>query len=142
MNFIRDEITGKYRVDKLFFLVGRWIWIPVCVFGLWFAHGSGYEDYGDVFACTFKAVTKLPCPGCGGTRAFYYLFRGDILTSIKMNITVLYGVLAYLHFMGIFIYRYYMKNQRQREVQIQYYLFGTAIVIVGQWIIKLIMIFT
>lgn len=142
MNFIKDEITGKYRVDKLFFWVGRWIWIPICAFGFWFAFGSGFRDYGDIFACTFKEVTMLPCPGCGRTRAFYYLFRGDILTSIRMNVTVLYGVLAYIHFMGIFVYRYYVKKERHREIQIQYYLYGTAIVIIVQWIIKLVMIFT
>lgn len=28
--------------------------------------------------CIFKAVTGLPCPGCGMTRAFLHLFRGDL----------------------------------------------------------------
>lgn len=142
MNFIKDEVTGKYRVDRLFFWIGRWIWIPVCIFGFWFAYGSGFQDYGDLFACSFKEITKLPCPGCGGTRAFFYLFRGDILTSIRMNITVLYAVIAYLHFMGWFIYRHYIRKERQKEIPIQFYLYGTAVIVIGQWLVKLVIIFT
>lgn len=141
MNYIKDELTGRYRADRLFFLIGRWIWIPVCVFGIWFAYGGGFQDYGEVFACTFKRITKLPCPGCGGTRAFYYLFRGDLWTSIRMNVTVVYGVLAYLHFMGLFTYFHYIRKERSREIPIQYYLYGTAFVVIGQWIVKLILIF-
>ena len=142
MNFIKDELTGIYRADRLFFWIGRWIWIPVCVFGFWFAYGNGFESYGEVFACTFKEVTMLPCPGCGGTRAFYYLFRGEFLTSMKMNVTVMYSVVAYLHFMGVFIYRHYIQKQIHKEIPIQYYLLGVAVVVIGQWIVKLILIFS
>lgn len=142
LSFIKDEHTGQYRVDRLFFWIGRWIWIPVCAFGFWFAYGSGFQDYGDLFKCTFKEVTMLPCPGCGGTRAFYYMFRGAFWTSIQLNATVIYGLLAYLHFMGLFAYYHYIKQERQKEIQVQYYLYGAAVVVLGQWIVKLIMIFS
>ena len=28
--------------------------------------------------CPFKLLTGVPCPGCGMTRAYLYLFEGDI----------------------------------------------------------------
>jgi hypothetical protein len=32
----------------------------------------------DVTTCIVKLTTGLDCPGCGGTRAFYYLMQGDL----------------------------------------------------------------
>jgi hypothetical protein len=36
-------------------------------------------------ACTFKAVTGIPCPTCGTTRSLMYLAYGDITGSLIMN---------------------------------------------------------
>jgi hypothetical protein len=33
---------------------------------------------GDIPTCIVKLTTGLDCPGCGGTRAFYYLLHGNI----------------------------------------------------------------
>jgi hypothetical protein len=32
----------------------------------------------DISTCIVKLTTGLDCPGCGGTRAFYYLLNGNI----------------------------------------------------------------
>jgi len=32
--------------------------------------------------CLFRRLTKLYCPGCGGTRAVWYLLHGDIGRSL------------------------------------------------------------
>jgi hypothetical protein len=32
----------------------------------------------DITTCVVKMTTGLDCPGCGGTRAFYYLMHGNI----------------------------------------------------------------
>ena len=29
-------------------------------------------------ACAFRNITKIPCPGCGLTRAYLSLLKGDI----------------------------------------------------------------
>ena len=136
MNFKRE---GKYRVDELFYLLGKMIFLPFCLFGFWFA-GGGFETCGDIFTCAIRDLCGLPCPGCGGTRAFYYLFRGDFLNSLRMNATVLYGVTAYLHFMLLMFYRKHIKKTvgEEKEVQIQYYMYGAVIVILVQWLIKII----
>jgi len=36
-------------------------------------------------ACVFKAVTHLPCPSCGITRALTLLMSGDIRESLFIN---------------------------------------------------------
>jgi hypothetical protein len=35
--------------------------------------------------CTFKSITKLPCPSCGMTSAFALLVRGDLWNALKAN---------------------------------------------------------
>jgi hypothetical protein len=44
-----------------------------------FAAGALIPAEGLTFApgCPFRAVTGLPCPMCGGTRAFAHVARGD-----------------------------------------------------------------
>ena len=35
--------------------------------------------------CAFRLVTGRRCPGCGMTRGFLYMFRGDILNALRAN---------------------------------------------------------
>ncbi|MFT3982564.1 MAG: DUF2752 domain-containing protein [Lachnospiraceae bacterium] len=35
--------------------------------------------------CLIKRLTGIPCPGCGMTRAFFYLFTGNWLLSFRMH---------------------------------------------------------
>lgn len=80
----------------------------------------------------------MPCPGCGGTRAFYYLFTGDLLRSFLFHPAVLYGVFAYFHFMGLYFYRKHKaKTGVSREIPVQYYVYGALAVILLQWFVKL-----
>ncbi|MFJ9389857.1 DUF2752 domain-containing protein [Nocardioides sp. NPDC101246] len=44
---------------------------------------GGIED-GPVL-CPFRAITGLPCPGCGLTRSWVYLMHGDIGSSLASN---------------------------------------------------------
>ena len=43
------------------------------------------EEAATPAACIFKAVTHLPCPSCGTTRALVVLMRGDIEASLLIN---------------------------------------------------------
>lgn len=49
--------------------------------------------------CFFDTYMHIYCPGCGGTRAMYALFRLDIFESIRCNPIVIYGA-------GLFLYYY------------------------------------
>lgn len=44
---------------------------------------GGIED-GPVL-CPFRALTGLPCPGCGLTRSWVYLMHGDVAPALASN---------------------------------------------------------
>jgi hypothetical protein len=44
--------------------------------------------------CPVLFLTGWQCPGCGGTRATYSLFHGDVEQSFRMNPLVLAGYAA------------------------------------------------
>jgi hypothetical protein len=49
------------------------------------AVGVLHLDHLGFPVCVFKAITGLPCPTCGGTRAFGRLFALDVPGAFAMN---------------------------------------------------------
>lgn len=45
--------------------------------------------------CLFHLLTGLYCPGCGGTRAVYYLLHGQLVTSLQFHPLVLYMAVVF-----------------------------------------------
>lgn len=134
------QAAQKCRVDEIFYFIGKVIFIPLFLLGIWFSQG-GFEKYSQLLECSLRRLSGLPCPGCGGTRAFYHLFRGEIIESIRLNPIVFYGIAAYIHFMSLFAYRKHTGRMQEKEIPIQYYLYGAAVILILQWIIKIIHIF-
>ncbi len=142
MNYTISKSTGegRLRADTIFYQIGKFVWIPLLAIGFWFA-GGGYEEYGEFLACALRKMSGLPCPGCGGTRAFYYLFQGKFRKSFQYHPAVLYGIGAYIHFMGLYFYRMHIAHTIERkEIQIPYYMYAAIAVILLQWIYKVIKI--
>lgn len=139
MNSIKIKTDRKYRADEIFYQMGKVVWLPFVIAGLWFAH-TGYDRYGELAQCGIQRLSGLPCPGCGGTRAFYYLFKGELLKSLRMNPTVIYGVLAYMHFMLLYFSRKHFGGKRQKEIYIPYYMYIAIGVILIQWVAKIMRI--
>jgi hypothetical protein len=55
----------------------------LCV-AAFFHHVSPYSS--QIFPdCIWRQITGWNCPGCGGTRALYSLFSGDVIASVRMN---------------------------------------------------------
>ena len=128
----------KYRVDVFLYHIGKIIWLPVLIAGSWFAKW-GYAKVGEVFACNFYKVCGFPCPGCGGTRAVYQLFLGNLTESFWYHPAVLYIGVCYVHFMVLYFWRkHFSKCKRGKEIAIAGYLYGLMVVILLQWGIKLI----
>jgi hypothetical protein len=61
-----------------FLLLAGYAWLAGNVTGLT-GHGS------DSGVCVFKAVTHVPCPSCGATRAVLLLLHGDLHGSLLLN---------------------------------------------------------
>ena len=130
----------KTKTDTVFYRIGQLILIPFILFGLWFAR-TGYENFHSLLTCAFYRLTGFPCPGCGGTRAFCYLFRGDVLSSVKYHPVVLYGILAWFHFMGLYYCRHHFRGKNAyKEIQIPIYLYIAITIILIQWLVKIFMI--
>lgn len=45
----------------------------------------------DVPTCLVKLSTGFDCPGCGGTRAFYYLMHGNIPAAARHHAMAVFG---------------------------------------------------
>lgn len=53
----------------------------------------------DVFPCVLNRMFGIYCPGCGGTRAIFALFQGQLLQSLWYHPLVLYTVVIFGGFM-------------------------------------------
>lgn len=88
--------------------------------------------------CPFKMLTGLPCPGCGGTRAFYALTKGKILEAIYTNpLSVLVTVLAVIAPIWQFIDC--LRNTNSFRVMLKRkwhpaFAICVAVVIIANWI--------
>lgn len=135
----------KIRTDTVFYRMGQIILIPIMIAGFWLA-GHRYIMYNSIFECVLLKLTGLPCLACGGTRAVYYLFSGDIYRSFINNPIIIYGVLAYLHFMGLYFYRYHFPKSKNikaesdniKEIPLEPYIYGAFAVVLIQWLIKIL----
>lgn len=50
--------------------------------------------------CIINFLTGYYCPGCGGTRAFYHLLRGNIIASVKTHPVIIYGAGMFILYMA------------------------------------------
>ena len=134
------KIQERFRADAFFYVIGKWIWIPAVLAGFWFAK-TGFQAYGYLFTCSIRAHTGIPCLSCGGTRALYYLLKGDILKSLVYNPIVVYGALAYLHFMVLFFYRKHIAGTiTEKKITIEIYIYLGVAVLILQWLVGFIYI--
>lgn len=45
----------------------------------------------DLPGCLVKLTTGLDCPGCGGTRAFYYLLQGNLPEAVRYHAVAVFA---------------------------------------------------
>jgi hypothetical protein len=51
---------------------------------VWISNPTSAGAY-DLPTCIVKLTTGMDCPGCGGTRAFYYLMHGDVAQAARYH---------------------------------------------------------
>jgi hypothetical protein len=74
-------------------------WIAPAAVATCFAAAASYvlvSDPTDVSAsavpgCLVKMTTGLDCPGCGGTRAFYYLLHGNLPEAARYHAVAVFA---------------------------------------------------
>ncbi|GIH05977.1 hypothetical protein Rhe02_40440 [Rhizocola hellebori] len=91
--------------DRVLSRMPRWLG-PVAVLGciggalgytMWSTPASSGAD--SIPTCLVKLTTGLDCPGCGGTRAAWYLLHGDIPAAARHHLLFVFAVpfLLYLY---------------------------------------------
>lgn len=73
--------------------------------------------------CIFKAMTGLPCPGCGMTRAFLRLFHGDLEGALYFHpLFWLVPVLAGLYLLSF-------RSEKARKLTQNNFFWGGCLVL-------------
>ena len=62
-----------------------WSAIIVCGVAIFFAAAVNYCLLKSTQLCVFRALTGLPCPGCGLTHAGISLLHGEVLRSLSYH---------------------------------------------------------
>ncbi len=102
----------RYETDPFSrFLIRLWsrapkVTAPLLVL-VCFAGGVGYtlatrpadSDAAASPSCLLKLTTGFDCPGCGGTRAFWFLLHGDLPAAARSHLLAVFAVpfLVYLY---------------------------------------------
>ena len=77
-------------------------WVPPAAIATCFAGAASYvlisnptdAGAGDLPGCLVKITTGLDCPGCGGTRAFYYLLTGNVPEAARHHAVAVFAAAA------------------------------------------------
>lgn len=70
--------------------------VPALIIGFFYLEFAKMQLPEEIKGCVFQKVAGVYCPGCGGTRAFWALFSGNILMAIYYHPAAVYGVGLYL----------------------------------------------
>ncbi|HEX2735910.1 MAG TPA: DUF2752 domain-containing protein [Polyangiaceae bacterium] len=98
----------------------------------------------DVYLCPFAAVTGLPCPGCGLTRATLALVHGDLTAALRLH--PLSPIIAPLGaFLGLEAVWSYLQQKpptwsaallRRLRIRADWLWGALALVLIGVWGIR------
>lgn len=92
--------------------------------------------------CAVYKTFGIYCPGCGATRAVYSLFAGNILQSAYYNPLILYLVIVDLCYLITERIAKFLKKENKFFLKnIKIYLYLALIILVLNWVIKIIMLY-
>lgn len=60
--------------------------------------------------CLFKSLFSIPCPGCGLTRGFRELFKGNIIGAFNYNILTIFIFLFLVISLVLFIIDFFKES--------------------------------
>ena len=86
--------------------------------------------------CPLLTLTRFYCPGCGGSRAVYYLLHGKLLKSLICHPIVLYGLAVVLPFMVTQTLALLTKGRIRGMRFRPWYLYAAAVIIIANFVLK------
>ena len=124
-----NELFEK-RLYKAGLLIGAGVISLLCIIKVL------HIDILHIIRCSFHALTGLYCPGCGGTRAVVYLFKGDILRSFRFHPFVLYCICFYILFMVKGTWAYIFNQNKGYMKFRMWYVYAGVVVLLVQFLVK------
>lgn len=92
-------------------------------------------------ACTFRRVTGVPCPGCGLTRCFICLMRGDVARAWGYNpsgLLLFVVVAAQVPYRMLQLMRIRWQQEELRLATLTLVVWSLiALSLLGQWVLRL-----
>lgn len=137
----RHSSIKKYTVDDILFILGWLLFLPLATLVIFYNLGW-IRPTEWLPPCLFRFVTGLPCPGCGGTRAFAAILRGDLIHAFFYHPVVPFCYILYV----IFMVTQTLERILRRTVNLRFhglsfrleYVYVAVLLILVQWIIKII----
>ena len=120
-------------LEAYLYRMGLWalvIGIPVIL--LYFLVWNRYIH----IPCFMDAFFHIYCLGCGGTRAFAALLRGDLLASVWYHPLVPYSTVMYLGYMGSHsLERLHVPKVKGWKFH-SWYLYTALVLLIANFVIK------
>lgn len=124
------------KIDTYFYIVG------LCLIGILAVYYFISTRFGDGFLhfsypCMLHELTGYYCPGCGGTRAVFYLMAGKVMKSFLAHPIVVYTALIG----GWFMISQSLQHISYGRLSIglhfrPLYLWIALVLTAGNWIVK------
>ncbi|MDR0823533.1 MAG: DUF2752 domain-containing protein [Prevotella sp.] len=120
---------------KKYILLILAILLPIAVI---YVYHSIYNIAGSNSLCSFKEITSLECPGCGGQRCVYYLLHGNILQALRYNAFFVIAIpfLLYFYYIGVRVYILKQERYIKSFVFSSYFAYSLLIVVIVFFILR------
>ncbi|MDR2948877.1 MAG: DUF2752 domain-containing protein [Dysgonomonas sp.] len=120
---------------KKYILIILAILLPIVIFLVYYFIYNISENNG---LCSFKEITGLECPGCGGQRSIYYLLHGDILQALHYNAFFILAApfLLYFYYLGVRVYILKQERYLKSFVFSSYFAYSLLISVVVFFILR------
>ena len=97
-----------------------------------------YTIYSRLFlgtSCMFASTTGIPCPGCGGTRAFVSLLQADIANSLHYHPMLIPSIII----ICIYVYIWLTNELIPRKMEAT--LLTYTVVMIAVYVVRMITMF-